>query len=334
MRHLKSTSFSDRASRIGYLLKHTLTVVGRDADIVRPWIWMIVYALVMVTAFFGGVIGAFLGKTAIGIGGIGLAVAMFVYKYFFYNYREIAQSWLVYETICGRDRSYAEAKRAAGERKSGVRKLAGLDLLMAYLMSKRSDESNGIVSWLINLFLSGLEEVWDLVNHYMLPAIAVDRLTLTEGVKKMKELRNQVPETLMGVFGIDFIGRIVGQVTGSLYLALVLGAAGAMYLGGEALPEAFAFTFQENPIGSGPLVLNMLPLIIGVYIAKVAGVLLERTVISVKVVYFTIFYTQITHPDRIADDLQDQLVRYLRMEEPAETAAGAPAAEEMAATSG
>lgn len=258
---------------------------------------------------------------------------MFLYKYFFYNYREMAQSWLVYETICGRDRSYGDAKRAAGERKAGVRKLAGLDILMAYLMSQRSDESTGIASWLVNLFLSGLEEVWDLVNHYMLPAIAVDRLSLTDGVRKMKELRNEVPETLVGVFGIDFIGRIVGQVTGSLYVILTLGAAGAMYLGGEILPEAFAFTFQENPIGSGPLVLNILPLIIGVYIGKVAGVLFERTVTSVKVVYFTIFYTQITHPERIADDLQDQLVRYLRMEEPAEKEAAAPAAGEMAATS-
>lgn len=318
MRNLETLPFSDRLSRIGYLLKHTLTVVGRDTDIVTPWAWMIVYATVMVTAFFAGVIGMFLSTFALWGPGFGLAVLMFVYKYFFYNYREMGQSWLVYETICGRDRSYPDAKAAAKERASGVRKLAGLDMLMAYLLSKRG-EGGGWGQKLINLFLSGLEEVWDLVNHYMLPAIAIDRLTLTDGVKKMKDLRDQVPETLVGVFGIDFIGRIVGQVTGGAYLLLALLAGGAMYLGGEALPEAFRFTFPENPIGSGPLVLNVLPLIIGIYVGKVAGVVFERTVTSIKVIYFTIFYTQITHRDRITEDLQPQLVRYLKMEEvPAE----------------
>lgn len=315
IQNLESIPFSDRLSRIGYLLKHTFTVVGRDTDIVRPWVWMIVYALVMVTAFFGGIIAAFTGAGMIGTGGIGLAVLMFVYKYFFYNYKEMAQSWLVYETICGRDRSYADAKQVARDRKSGVRKLAGLDMLMAYLMSQRGGDNEGWGAKLVNLFLSGLNEVWDLVNHYMLPAIAIDQLTLTEGGKKMKGLRNQVPETLTGVFGIDFIGRIVGEVTGGLYFALILVSGGAMYLGGEALPEAFTFTFQENPIGSGPLVLNVLPLIIGLYVAKLFGVVFERTITSVKVIYFTIFYTQITHRDRIAEELQPQLVSYLRMEE-------------------
>ena len=314
MRNLNTTSFSDRLSRIGYLLKHTFTVVGRDADILSPWIWMVVYALVMVTAFFTGIIASFLDMIPLAAGGFGLAVLMFLYKYFFYNYREMGQSWLVYETICGRDRSYADAKQAAKERKSGVRKLAGLDMLMAYLMSKRG-EGEGWGQKLINLFLAGLSEVWDLVNHYMLPAIAIDELTLTDGVKKMKELRNQVPETLVGVFGIDFIGSIVGQVTGLMYFLFFLVAGGGMYLGGEVLPEAFTFTFEENPIGSGPLVLNVLPLILCIYVAKMVGVMFERVVTSIKVIYFTIFYTQITHSDRIVDDLQPQLESYLRMEE-------------------
>ena len=324
MRNLETLPFSDRLSRIGYLLKHTVTVVGRDTDIVTPWAWMITYAVVMVTVFFAGVVGMFVGAYGFGAASFGLAVLLFLYKYFFYNYREMGQSWLVYETICGRDRSYADAKAEAKKRKWGVRKLAGLDMLMAYVVSQRSNESSGITGWLVNLFLAGLQEVWDLVNHYMLPAIAIDQLSLTDGVKKMKDLRNQVPETLTGVFGIDFIGRVVGQVTGGLYFMLILVSGGAVYFGASALPEAFTFTLLENPIGSGPLVLNVLPLLLAVYIGKVAGVVFERTVTSLKVIYFTIFYTQITHEDRIVDDLKPQLVQYLRMEEPEGVSASAP----------
>lgn len=313
--NFESLPFSERLSRIGYLLKHTVTVVGRDADIVTPWIAMIVYAAVMVTAFFGGVLGMLMGSFTIWGPSFGLAILMFVYKYVFYNYREMGQSWLVYETICGRDRSYADAKAKAKERKSGVWKLAGLDMLMAYVGSQKEETSSGLVDWLINLFIQGLMEVWDLVNHYMLPAIAIDELSLTEGVKTMKGLRDDVPETLAGVFGIDFIGSVVWQVTGGLYVVLVLVAGALVYFASGVLPEAFTITVREHPFGADPLLLNVLPVIALFYVGKLFGVVFERTVTSIKVIYFTIFYTQITHQDRIAEDLQPQLVSYLRMEE-------------------
>jgi hypothetical protein len=106
-----------------------------------------------------------------------------------------------------------------------------------------------------------------------------------------------------------------GPVTGGLYAALILASGGAVYFGANVLLEAFTFALSENPIGSGPLVLNVLPLIIAIYVGKIAGGVFERTVTSLKVIYFTIFYTQITHDDRIADELKPQLVHYLRMEE-------------------
>jgi hypothetical protein len=38
-------------------------------------------------------------------------------------------------------------------------------------------------------------------------------------------------------------------------------------------------------------------------------------VTSVKVIYFTVFYTKITHPDSITEDLQEELNSYLKLEE-------------------
>ncbi len=325
MQNLKSLSFTDRLSKIGYLLKHTFTVVGRDPDIAKPLIWMGVYAFVMVTAFFVGVVGAFLTSGLIATIGFGGAVVLYLYKFFFYNYKEMSQSWLVYETVCGRDRSYGEAKQRARDLKWSVRKLAGLDLLMAYLMSKRGDNNNGWGQKLINLFLDGLNEVWDLVNHYLLPAIAIDNLSLTEGIQQMKQLRSQVPATLTGVFGIDFIGRIVGQINATLYLALFLLAGGLAYLGSGILPEAFALPVLETPVTEAPFAVNALPFVVFVYLGKVIGAIFERVVTSIKVSYFTIFYTQITHGDRISEDLQPQLVSYLRMEEDPDAAPAASA---------
>lgn len=312
----KSLSFTDRLSRVAYLLKHTFTVVGRDTDIITPLVAMVVYTSVMVTAFFVGVGAIFVEAGVVSAVGFGVAVLLYLYKFFYFNYKEVGQSWLVYETICGRDRSYGDAKQKAKDRKWGVRKLAFFDMMMVHLMSQRK-EKGGWGQKLINLFLKGLSEVWDLVNHYMLPAIAIDNLSLTDGVKQMKQLRNQVPKTLTGVFGIDFIGRLVGQINGTIYVVLFLLAAAAGYFGPGALPEAFSFTIPENPVTEAPVLVNVLPLVVLIYIGKVIGAAFERFVTSVKVIYFTIFYTQITHQDQIAEDLQSELVRYLKMEEDA-----------------
>lgn len=73
---------------------------------------MAVYAVVMVSAFFAGIVGMFAGAGTIGAGGPRarrLDVVHVVLQILLPNHGEMAQSWLVYETICGRERSYAGA---------------------------------------------------------------------------------------------------------------------------------------------------------------------------------------------------------------------------------
>ena len=95
----------ERVQQLGYLLKHTVTIVGRDTDIVGPWLRTAIYATLMVTAFFGGI-----AAIALNAGGIGTllllaAFALFVYKHFYYTRQDMAQSWLVAETALRLGRS-------------------------------------------------------------------------------------------------------------------------------------------------------------------------------------------------------------------------------------
>ena len=61
---------------------------------------------------------------------------------------------------------------------------------------------------LVTLFLKALGEVWDLLNNYMIPAVVIEKKSLRDTVPKLKALRSNVPATLMGVFGIDFVGSV------------------------------------------------------------------------------------------------------------------------------
>ena len=300
-------SFKNRSKAILNLVKNTFTIIGRDTDILAPWIRMAIYNFVMVTAFFYAVLGYWNDFPAEGWM-LALSILLFIYKHFYHNKQEIRLSWTVYETIIGNDPSYKGAKAASKEVKSQTRKLAWMDIGMGLAKNAKSNKG-GLVNKLINMFIEGMEEVWDLINHYLLPSVAVDNVDISPGIKKMKKLKDQVPETLLGVFGIDFLGDVVNRITRPIYLGLFVIAALLGYFGTGYFPS-FEVPFEGNPI-----TITAVPLVIAIFIGKLFKNLLERTVTSIKVIYFTVFYTKITHPERILDELQEELVAYLKLDQ-------------------
>lgn len=302
-----SLPFKERLKAVGKLVKNTFTVIGRDKDIKTPWIRMIIYNFVMVTAFFYALLGWWYEFPAEGWA-LFLAILLFLYKHFYHNRQEVRMSWTVYETIIGNDPSYKGATDASKELKSQTRRLAWIDIGMRFVQ-KGKFAGGGIVNVLINLFISGLQEVWDLVNHYLLPSVAVDKLDIKPGIEKMKKLKDQVPESLVGVFGIDFIGDVVRRITIPTYVMLFIISALLAYFGTDFFPTS------EIDVGGEAVAITWVPIIIAIYIGKLFSNLFERTVTFIKVVYFTVFYTKITHPDRIAEDLQEELLNYLKLDQ-------------------
>lgn len=325
MENFRRPGIGERLGQLGYLLKHTFSIVGRDSDILAPLARMAIYSMALVSVFFSGIL--FIAMDAGGWGTLMLAIAsgLFIYKFFYYNRQELAQSWLVFETACGNDRDLAEARERVAEVKGQARRLALLDMMAAWIASRRnSNKSQGIGGALVNLVLAGLAEVWDLANHFLLPAVAVDRLDLREGASRLSRLRDNVPETLVGVFGIDIMGRAVGTIMAPVYLLMVLAGIGAGLWLGESLPSALSAgqvgdLFPGEYPGWVPIgpdtIFNWLPLLTCLWVGKMAGSAFERVVTSVKVIYFTLFYARLMHADALAPDIREELESYLKLDE-------------------
>lgn len=333
MEQFKRPGVGERLAHLGYLLKHTFTIVGRDRDILKPLVRMAVYAAVTVTVFFAGILAIAAGSGGWGTLLLLAAFSLFVYKFFYYNRQELAQSWLVFETGCGRDRDLPAARERVSELKGQARRLALLDMLAAWISGRKSsDRDQGIGGALVNLVLAGLGEIWDLANHFLLPAVAVDRVELSEGASRLGRLRDSIPETLVGVFGIDIMGRAAGTIMAPIYALLLLAGVGIGLWFGDSLPAALSAGQLGDlfpgefpgwlPVGP-ETVFNWLPLLVCLWIGKVAGSVFERLVTSVKVIYFTLFYARILHADALAPDIREDLESYLRLEE--DGAAGEPA---------
>lgn len=302
--------FRKRMTSVFNLFKNTLTVIGRDEDIIKPFIRMLIYNLGMIGAFFYMIFRFWYDLPFVFIAFL-IAFFLFLYKYFYYNKQEIRLSWIVYEAITGSDPSYKDAVKASKQMKPQIRKIAWMDIGMAFA-SKAKIAGKGIVNILINLALRGFGEAWDLINHYLLPSVAVDGEDIKPAIKKMKTLKDQVPETLIGVFGIDFLGKVVLRVVIPVYLFLIALSVGLGYLLKDSLPAADVDAITFSPFDS--MELSWIPFFAALFIGKLFSNCFERLVNFIKVIYFTVFYTRLTHPERISEDLKAELTDYLQLD--------------------
>lgn len=299
--------FTDRLKDAGYLLKNSFKVVGKDKDILKPTIHMIILSVVLTTLFFISLL-TFITGHYVGWGILILLVLIFVllpFKFFYYIRQKADQSWIVYNTITGKDISYRDAHEHTKTQKSSLRKIALIEILMKYVGSQKS-RKGGIGAVLINLFLAALVEIWDLLSHYMIPAVVVEQRPLKEIVPQIKSLKNNVPATLVGVFGIDFVGNVIGTILFPIYLLTFAIGAGIGYLLVSVLPNTI-WTI-------GGFSFSWVPVFIALYIVFIVGAVIRKIVESTKVIYFTIFYTAIRAPTNITKDMRAELTHYLLME--------------------
>ncbi|WP_101068549.1 hypothetical protein [Roseovarius salinarum] len=318
MTRFRKPGLSERFSQMGYLLKHTVTIVGRDFDIVAPVIRTVVFSVILVTLFFAMIAAYVVEANGTGTILLLLWAGVGIYHFFYFNRQELALSWLVFETASGRDRSFPEATARAGELGGQIRILALLDMAAAWIAWRRSNSENN--GFLTNLILGAMTEGWDLVNHFLLPAFAVDGVGFRDGMGKLRAARENVPETLVGVFGIDVMGRVVATIMAPLYFLLILagvalgtwasGIMPAAFEGGELgellPPEAFGYLPW-----SADTVFNWLPIFVCIFLGKLVSSAFKRVVTAVKVIYFTLFYARVLHSDELAPEIRQELQAYL-----------------------
>lgn len=317
-------SVGARLSQLTYLFKHTFTILGRDRDILTPIIKMSIYATVVVSLFFAGIAAIVMDMGGTGTWLLLLGVIAFIYKFFFYNRLELRLSRLVFDTACGKDVTPEGAREALAGTGGMARTLALLDMASGWIASRGN--KGGFITRIV---LGAAVEIWDLVNHFLLPVIAIDKLGFRDGCSRLYTLKDHVPETLAGVFGIDIMGGVLRTILGPLYLiAILLGIFAGLAFGGS-LPASFSAgplgdAFQTIP-GWLPVdeqtLFNWLPLFVLLFLSFVGNAIFARLVTVIKVVYFTLFYTRITHNDALAPDIRNELDGYLNLEK------GEPAAQ-------
>ena len=130
--------FMNRLKDTGYLLANSFKVIGKDSDIIKPTIHMVIFSIILTTLSFACVV-LFLTKNI----GTGVLLLLFLllfalpFKFFYYIRQKADQSWIVYNTITGKDISYSDAHAHTKEQKSSLRKIAFVEMLISFAKNQK-----------------------------------------------------------------------------------------------------------------------------------------------------------------------------------------------------
>ncbi|MBT4964479.1 MAG: hypothetical protein HOI53_04095 [Francisellaceae bacterium] len=305
-----------------HLLKYSLTIIGKDKDILKPmyksfYLATFNYSFIFITAcvyFFS------IGK-ANSIPTLFL-ILLFIYIFIllpysiFYHVRMRAcTSWTVYQTLTGSDISYQDAYNHTRKQASSLRWIAVIDIAMWFLTSSSDNGNNRNISggFLSSIIKSIFAESWDLAKYYSIPTVVIEDTTVRGSVDKMKELKHNIPATLTGIFGIDFLGSMASMVSGFIItLPIMLIACGI----GLFASNMFAPTTYFSSDGGEQMMvfghyMSYIPLIFGAIVVAYTQRLLQLTINTYKIIYFTIFYTSLNRGDDIDESMRKDLTEYL-----------------------
>ncbi len=276
------------------LFKNTVEIVGKNKDILKPtWAQAKIGALFFVLLI--GSLGLLFVPGLRGVGQLGIVIMLFVLMILF-PFIEVkfkaAQSWIVYQTFIGKESTYKDGLDRARKNKGDIFVLGVLDILMTYLSRQLKNKSNSGVGMIFKILLAAIakaiEEGWDLVGNFLLPASIVTEKTIGEAAKDLKNLKNNVPGALAGVFGIDFVGNALKSIVSGIFIVGIIIGAALLYFTGTWFPLVV-------------LILLLMGFNLAVNIA----------VEMIKVVYFTLFYVSISMPEKIPENLKAEIVSYL-----------------------
>jgi hypothetical protein len=280
------------------LLKNTFVIISKNPQILRPTWSLVKFALLFYVCVLLGLVLLLFGFAALGLALVLLGLFMLIVFFpFFKVHRNAAQTWMVYKTFTGKQVSYVAGKARAKQNTGDIFFLGLMDIIFGVFARKLKNGAEGRSGFFSVLaFFMGklLEEGWDLVSHFILPAAIIKEQSIRKAIPELKTLKHNVPATLTGMFALDFAGDLaVRIINGILILFFFLGVFFGVF------------------IGSWIPVVVMLVLLIGFNL--LAKIFLDM----LKTVYFTLFYVAVAMPKEVPKEYRDEVLRYLQREKPA-----------------
>ncbi len=240
---------------------------------------------------------------------IALIFFLYLYSFLFHVKKRAQLIWLVYSKITHQYSTLEDSKEIIRQQKWPLRLFALFEIKLA-LSSKESEEKSGVIARFFSTALFSLEGMYKIAEDFLLPAIIIERLPLTQAVGKLKQLTQNVPATLAGVFGLDIFSGIIYSIINFIYGSIII--SGVIFF--WFLPQVL----NGKPITLFPIIqspenikLMYFSLFVGVIILSLIRESLKVFITTIKAIYFSLFYTSINREHEITPEMKEEVTLYL-----------------------
>lgn len=252
------------------------------------------------------------------------------FTFFFHTRMRACSSWLTYKALKNEKASFKDAKKHTAHQKGALRVIAIVDILVSG--SKHNGKER--VSMLGAMLRALIAEDWDLVKFFSIPTVVIEQLSFKDAIAKIKDLKNHVPETLVGVFGIDLFSGVFSSLLGVVHLPILALFCAISYFGSGLFPESSLVSLGSF-LGTeyNDMFFSWYPLLFAAFISTLISRCVNHIVATFKVLYFTIFYTAINRSEEIDESMRQDINAYLNLDDiPGVVDEGAQAWSKVAAT--
>jgi len=313
------TLFGEKGKTIGNLFSSSFRLLGEDrvkSLLVSRCLFSVICHILALLA-----ITLMVYKFHAGLGWLlffFLIFCVYPYSFFFHVNKRAGQTWAAYGKITNRPTTDAEINKVISSQKWPLRMFALVELALA--KANNTEQSQGIMSLLVASALAALEGLFDVAESYLLPALIIERIPLTAAADKLKQLKQNIPTTLAGAFGLDVFGGVVSSLLFFIYAGIILMAGAAAW--GAAHIASFPQTLIATlPLNHSTVHVFIFPILLAIVLVSLIHSLIKILVTSMKATYFAVFYTAINKPEEIRADMKDKIIVYLQTPAPAQPGA-------------
>jgi len=284
------------------LIKNSMSLTLKNKAIFAPTLRQIIIGLAVYVLMLFGLVAAFfttgvLQFTFISFILFGFVFFLLIFPFIKFYYRA-AQCWIVYKTFVGEKPDLSAGLNRARKNMGDIFGLTIADIILTHLANQLKHGSRGrgiggiIIGAIMYMIGKIVEEAWDLIGNYLIPASIIPEQNLVESLKEIPKLKENIPGSLVGVFGIDFAGDAVKGYLGILFfLVIILGIIAVII-------------FQSL------LILALVIFVFFVYLG--VSFLVSIFIDMAKTIYFTTFYVTLTRRNEISVDYMGEIENYLK----------------------
>jgi hypothetical protein len=288
-------------NEIWKIFKRMFLLLKEQQAFWTPIIRMVFINFTLLFLFIIGILSLIENRISLGVILLIISIIGFIIRGFYFGYLFGMISALVFLYLHGNTLSLKNAKRMLQDRKLSLGILHVLTSLASGFLKNRNNQTANTQHPLLArlLFSSVSRDALDFFGHFLVPVIVLENIDLLQSLKHLQDLRAHIPASLAGLAGVDITNTILSLIfipfiIGLMILCVFLGSYGV-----HLFPSNTIITF-------GNFTLSWLPSLIGILFLILAMSFLRPCMDGLKLIYFSLLYALIRHPEKIQDDKKNQ----------------------------